>query len=291
MDLRKYAGPTRSDFTAARARGLVLGKDEWDADVLEVPLATRLAPAAISIAVPACPFSKMARGGDGRNPDAPERRPHPGRDCASAFPGARGIQRENWRKEGPRGRRPGGPCRTYASRTHARVPAKKLSWTRNSYSGSPTTKYRLPFVRRQKKEGETPRSIGGDRRTRRRRTRSSHLTGTHLSILGAVKALRSLLLAATRIRCRRRTLRGTPCKPSSRKSLGAGRTSGGTNASLTGSRVLPIQRIGRSCLSRRYNVRRKKGLSLSLSLSLSLRRDDEELFQREHDRGHIHLAR
>ena len=29
-----------------------------NADVLEVPLATRLAPSAISIAVPACPFSK-----------------------------------------------------------------------------------------------------------------------------------------------------------------------------------------------------------------------------------------
>jgi len=55
----RFDSEFRGNFSEGIGIYCVLGKDEReDVDVLEVPLATRLAPSAISIAVPACPFSK-----------------------------------------------------------------------------------------------------------------------------------------------------------------------------------------------------------------------------------------
>lgn len=72
----KFAGSTRLRGSSSSGRTR-FSRMSGDADVLEIPLATRLAPAAISIAAPACPFSKWRGGVHGRNPDASKSRHEP----------------------------------------------------------------------------------------------------------------------------------------------------------------------------------------------------------------------
>lgn len=163
----KYAGSTRTfsnridstrlDLTSrqlAGRRGSSSGRTSWDADVLEVPLAMRLTPSAISIAVPACPFSKWRGEGtveircSGAAATIPAGTPSRRFLVHARDPPTVWAQRENF--AGAKWRTARTMARTYAGCTHARVLPKKLS-TRNSYLGVPSQKYQHPFVHQEKK--------------------------------------------------------------------------------------------------------------------------------------------